>query len=344
MREILKVVFVIIGGIIGAGFASGEEIYLFFYSYGKKGILGLIICSILMGFIISKVLNIVNENKINNYKELLEKLIKHPQKREYFNISYITNIIINIFLLITFYIMVAGFGAYFKQELGLSNMLGASIIAIICLIVLMTSVKGVVKVSSSLIPILIIFILIIGIKNFLTINLEDISKNIIENTTGNWLLESIIYCSYNSILLIPMLITLKKYLKDKKQIKIISIISAISIFILSICIYMLLVKVDINFAELEMPSVYVISKFFSQFKTIYGLIILISIFTTSISIGLSFLNNITKNRKSYTQIGTIMCITSIVISNFGFSNLVKILYPVFGYMGIVQILLLFKDR
>ena len=44
MRDILKTIFVIIGTMIGAGFASGQEIYLFFNRYARyktwnKGIL-----------------------------------------------------------------------------------------------------------------------------------------------------------------------------------------------------------------------------------------------------------------------------------------------------------------
>ena len=35
MKSILKVVFVVIGTVIGAGFASGQEIGLFFNQYGK---------------------------------------------------------------------------------------------------------------------------------------------------------------------------------------------------------------------------------------------------------------------------------------------------------------------
>ena len=43
--EILKVVFVIIGTLIGAGFASGQEIYAFFFSFGIKGLAGILISS-----------------------------------------------------------------------------------------------------------------------------------------------------------------------------------------------------------------------------------------------------------------------------------------------------------
>ena len=45
MHNILKIVFVIIGTVIGAGFASGQEIYLFFFSYGIKGLIGILISS-----------------------------------------------------------------------------------------------------------------------------------------------------------------------------------------------------------------------------------------------------------------------------------------------------------
>ena len=37
-KNIMKIVFVIIGTMIGAGFASGQEIYLFFFSYGLEGV------------------------------------------------------------------------------------------------------------------------------------------------------------------------------------------------------------------------------------------------------------------------------------------------------------------
>ena len=42
-KDIMKIVFVIIGTMIGAGFASGQEMYLFFFSYGLNGIIGILI-------------------------------------------------------------------------------------------------------------------------------------------------------------------------------------------------------------------------------------------------------------------------------------------------------------
>ena len=79
MKKILKAVFVIIGTLIGAGFASGQEIYIFFYQYGVKGILGIIISSALLGFVIYKVLHICKENEITNYKSFLKRIIKKEE-------------------------------------------------------------------------------------------------------------------------------------------------------------------------------------------------------------------------------------------------------------------------
>lgn len=338
MKDILKVVFVIIGTMIGAGFASGQEIYLFFFSYGIEGLLGVTISSIIMGVVIYKTFQIVKQYGSNTYKEFLEILIQKNSK-----IKPIINNIINIFILITFFIMIAGFGAYFEQELGINRLIGSSLLAIITFIIFMTSVKGLVKANELLVPILITFLIIIGVVNLKDLHWLQLGNYITKTNTSNFLLSAILYSSYNSILLIPVLLTLKNYIKDKRQILKIAIISTIIVILLSIIVFLLLVRVDVDISKLEMPAVYVVSNLFKIAKYAYGFIILGSIFTTAISLGMSFLQNVSKNKKSYTQIAIIMCITSVLISKIGFSNLVSSLYPIFGYLGLLQIIkLVFK--
>lgn len=333
MRDILKVVFVIIGTMIGAGFASGQEMYLFFFSYGIEGIFGILISSLIMGIVIYKTFQIVDKYKISTYKEFLDILIKRYKKPK-----LIINIIINIFILITFFIMIAGFGAYFEQEIGVSSLIGSAILAVVSFLVLNTSVKGVVKANELIVPILIGFLAIIGIINLKDIHFFELGDYIIKSNSSNFAISAILYSSYNSILLIPILLTLKNYIHEKRQILKIASISALIIILLSIVIFLLLVKVDVDITKLEMPAVYVVSNMYKILKYIYGFIILASIFTTTISLGTSFLQNTSKNRKSYTQIAMIMCITSVLISKIGFSNLVSSLYPIFGYLGLLQIL------
>ena len=291
MKNVLKVVFVIIGTLIGAGFASGQEVYLFFFSYGMKGLIGILISSIIIGVVIYSTFNILNKYKINTYKDFLNILIPKNTK-----LKIIANFIINIFILITFFIMIAGFGAYFEQEIGINRLVGSLILAIITFIVFMTSIKGVVKVNELIVPILIGFIFIIGIISIKDTHILNLENYVIRTNYTNFALSAVLYSSYNSILLIPVLITLNNYVKNKKQIFYISFISAIVTILLSVIIFLLLVRVDVDISKLEMPVVYVVSNMFKILRCIYGVIILGSIFTTAISLGVSFLQNTAKNK------------------------------------------------
>ena len=337
MKNVFKIVFVIIGTLIGAGFASGQEIYVFFFSYGIKGIIGIIISSVVMGILIYKTLGIINKYNINSYKDLLDILIKNKKENKYFNFKNIINLIINIFILVTFFIMIAGFGAYFEQQFGINSLVGSSILAILNFVIFLTNVKGVIKANELLVPMLIVFLVIIGFINIIDINIVKLGNYTIRTNQSNYILSAIIYASYNSILLIPVLITLKKYINTKKQILFISLISTIIIILLATIIFLILIRVDVDITKLEMPAVYVVSNIFKFLEIIYGFIILGSIFTTSISLGTSFLQNVSKNKRSYTQIAAIMCITSVLTSQIGFSNLINLLYPIFGYLGLIQI-------
>ena len=341
MKDIIKVVFVIIGTFIGAGFASGQEIYLFFFSYGINGLLGILISSILMGYVISKTLKIIKQYNIQNYKEFLDAIIykKRNSKENSQNSTgiKIINLIVNTFTLVTFFIMIAGFGTYFAQEFGINQIVGSLVLATITYIILNTNVRGVVKANGIIVPILIILVVIVGLLNLKNLPLLQIKNYMISNNNIEFILQAILYASYNNILLIPVLITLNKYIKNKKQINKISILSSGIIAIMSTLIFLLLTKVDVDIEKLEMPAVYVVSNMFYILKYLYGFVILGSIFTTTISLGMSFLENTVKNKKNYTQIALIMCITSVIISKIGFSNLVNMLYPIFGYLGILQI-------
>lgn len=339
-KNVGNIVFVIIGTLIGAGFASGQEIYTFFFCYGMEGLIGIFISSLIMGFVIYRTLNLIKQNNIKTYKDLLEIFIKPKQEEKFFNLKNVINIVINLFILITFFIMIAGFGAYFEQELGINRLVGSTLLAVICFIIFMTNVKGVVKASGMIVPILILFVGIVGIINLKDIHFLELGNYLPKVNDHKGILNAILYASYNSILFIPVLITLKNYLTDKKQIKKIAIITTGIMIFLSSLIFFLLVKVDVDISNLEMPAVYVVSNMFGFLKVVYGFIILCSIFTTAISLGMSFLQNTSKNKKSYPQIALIMCITSVAVSQIGFSNLINSLYPIFGYLGLIQLLML----
>ncbi len=337
MKNILKVIFVIIGTLIGAGFASGREIYLFFGKYGKYGKIGIILSGILTGIIIYRVLELTKMYEINTYNKLLERINwKHNRLNKFINI------IVNAFLLISFYIMIAGFSAYIAQTYGIAIYISSSVFVIISYIIFKKSIQGVIKANEVLVPILISLIIYLGIKN-IPYMLSKGDVMLLENNKG-WLFSSILYSSYNSILLIPVLTSLRNYIDSKKGVIKISVISSVVVIILAFLIYGLLLRGEYFYAQLEMPLIEITMQFGRIFKYIYGFVIIASIFTSAISAGYSFLGNVSKSKKSYNIILLIMCLTGILVSNIGFSNLVEMLYPLFGVLGLIQIWMIFKFR
>jgi len=335
IKNICKITFVIIGTIIGAGFASGQEIYTFFNKYGFNGIIGICISILLMSYIIYKTFKIVLKNNINNYEEFIKSIMPKRFKENKI-LTYTINNIINIFLLICFNIMVAGFATYFVQELNISKWFGAILIAILSFITLSKNIDGVIKMNTYLIPIIILLICFLGVNKIEnnTIISESYNKSIY------WILSSILYASYNSITLIPILIGLKDKINIKKQSIIISICVGTIMLILSIIIFMLMNTFIKEIYGVEIPLVYIANTLGKVFKYIYGIVILIAIFTTAIGSGYGFLSNVTKKRRTYMLCAGVICLASILIGQIGFSSLINLLYPVFGYLGIVQIIFL----
>lgn len=233
--------------------------------------------------------------------------------------------------------MIAGFGAYCMQQFQVNALIGSMILATTCWTVLKKDIKGVVLLNQIIVPILILFVIILGVLNISQIDLDNISDYIIRVNHTNWVISGILYSSYNAILLIPVLITLRKYLKKDKQIaKIASSVTMITA-ILAFMIFGILIKVDVEIENLEMPVAYVISQIYPYLKIPYAFLLLSSILTTALSLGNSLIENVAKDQKQKGKIRNFICISGILISGIGFSNLINALYPIFGYLGILQV-------
>ena len=115
------------------------------------------------------------------------------------------------------------------------------------------------KINEYIVPILLFFIVFLGIKNIPYI-IESKAVLEIETKKIGFIINSLLYASYNSIILIPVLINIKKYYNSKKEIKLISIISGFLIILLSLCIYCLLLRGQFFIKELELPLLQIISE------------------------------------------------------------------------------------
>lgn len=338
LKNIIRVISVIIGTLIGAGFASGKEIEIFFCKYGTYGIAGIILSAFLIGIIVYVIFLICEKLKIETYDQFLDYILEKNLKNKNGKlIIYVIKNIINLFLLISFFIMIAGFGSYFYQEFSISPIWGAGILAFMCYLTFNRGINGITKISSILIPFLIGFIIVLGIKNvkFVQIPTENVYSS------KGWWISGVLYGSYNSILLIPILFPLKKYITNIKINKKSSIILVVIIILLATIIYDIVIENYLEIINIEIPMVYIVGKNNVFFKKIYSILILISIYTSAISAGYSFLEN-TVRKSNRKMVSIIICIISVLVSKIGFSYLINLIYPILGILGLIQLYQILK--
>ncbi len=336
-RNYLKLSCIYVGTIIGAGFASGREILDFFGIYGSKGLLGIIISGILFLFIGCFLLLEVYKNKIKNYKQLIDYLFGEK-------IGIVFDTIITFSLFTGFCIMISGSGAIICEEFGFSSNIGIYLMASICFIVFLFSLKGLSFINSVLVPILVIGIIFVGIKVILNEGLNfSNTEGITITNKGNFITSSFLYVSFNSLSIFVIFSSMYPLIIDRKTAIKGGIFGGIILCILAIFI---LIPLLIYYSEvylLEIPMLKVCEYVGKQYRKYFSIIIWIAMFTTAIANGFGFNERILKGRKDI-LFSLLFCLSSIPFAKLGFSTLVQFLYPLFGYMGgIIIITMILKS-
>ena len=83
-------------------------------------------------------------------------------------------------------------------------------------------------------------------------------------------------------------------------------------FIISVIIFLILNSNFEYIVNVEIPIVYIASNLGVAWKYIFGLYLLIAIFTTAISSGYGFLNNIIQSKTTFLKLAMGMCFISII--------------------------------
>lgn len=331
-RSWIKIASIYIGTVIGAGFASGREIIEFFGIYGLKGSWGLLISGILFILLGSSLLIKIYNKKIKDLNELLEIIFTKDSR-------WLIDLLILISLYTGFAIMVAGSGAIFKEQMGKSFNLGLMVMIISCFTVFLFDLEGLSFINVILVPLLIIGILFTAYyigsqEGYNFSNLQGINLGI----KGNFLTSAILYFGSNSLLIIVVFSSLHSLIEDKKTAILGGSLGGLVLYILGLSILhsCFLFYNEVLYAEIPMLK---ISGFIGPvYGRLYTIILWIAMFTTALANGFGFINKLSRG-KNQLLVAIFLSLTSIPLASFGFTNLVSIIYPIFGLVGFVALVL-----
>ncbi len=357
-QSTLTLACIYIGTVIGAGFASGQEILQFFGKHGLFGIAGVFIATILFCRLGSNLLQMVHNKRINSFEDFLKIYFNYKSS------SWI-NLVMTVFLLIGYIVMLAGGGAILKEIFAIDSIYGILIMSVLCYITFIFGVKGIAKANNVIVPLLmfiiIIFTIIVLSKN------TFILKSFIENPIGEfkqsvesfnkllegkelfakiylvagWLWSSILYVSFNSLVAVVVLSTLLPFIKDNNTARLGGIVGGLGLGFMAVLILINLLFYYTSVYKLEVPMIAVANNLGKTHKEIYSLLLWFAMFTTAIANGYGCIKNIANiNKVSEVWVRFIVCSSSIPFAMVGFKKLISFFYPLMGYVGILFLLLI----
>lgn len=286
------------------------------------GYYGMILSAILFGIIIFLTLLISDKKNVTEYNELIfdNKFLKF---------------IVETFLFICFCVMIAGCGAFFVQQFKLPFWLGSTICALICYGIFACRYKGLEMINTLLVPFILFGITIIGTAKYEPNVISNLNYIVPRGYTSNWLVSSILYASYNSIILVPILLTFREYKLDTNKKIIVSVLSTVIFAVVGILIYNILNIYYPYILSFELPNVKLASLLGKWQEIFYCLVIVTAIITTAVSCGYAFLE---MQKENYDLKAILICVLAVLLSKIGFSEMVNTMFPIFGYLGIFQII------
>lgn len=230
--------------------------------------------------------------------------------------------------------MVAGSGAILKEQLGLSFNIGIIIMIVCSFIVFLFSLEGLSFISSLLVPLLIIGIVFTSL--YISKG-EGYDLSVIQGvdltSKGNFITSALLYFGSNALLIIVVFSSLLPIIDSKKTALMGGMVGGIFLYILAVSILnpMLIYYSEVH--HLDIPMLQISSLVGEGYRKVYAVILWIAIFTTALANGFGFVSRFSSKNKI--KVTVVLCLSSIPLAKVGFANLVGIIYPIFGFIGVI---------
>lgn len=317
------------GTIIGAGFASGQELLQFFVVYGGIGLAGVALAGALFAWLGNRVLELGFRLKATGYHQLLYYVCGKK-------IGFLLDIIIATFLFSVLTIMLAGAGTVFRDSFDLPFIAGIILLAILVTAVALRGVHGITAANMITTPVL--AIAIVG-TSFYSLAYHDFQLDLLNIPADrasfpapHWLLSSLLYVSYNLVMGTTVLAPLGAATPSRVSRQLGSILGGI---ILATLACLVSVAVMLHYPSImteEIPMLYISSIQHCISGNIYTAMFIIAMFTTALASLYGCASKLAAASSLKFQYCVFIVIgLSLIFSQVGFANLINILFPVFGY-------------
>ncbi|MDO4612721.1 MAG: hypothetical protein Q4B10_01455 [Actinomycetaceae bacterium] len=334
-RKVLQTTLAFIGLVVGAGFASGQEVLQYFVSYGTGGIVAAAISAILLALAGVAILQLGSYYHAMEHTDVFDSITR-PW------ISRLVDAFVCLVLFCLGFVMIAGAGSNLHQQFGLPNWVGAVVVTVLVILTGMLDVNKVMTIIGSITPFIIVFTVAASLHAFISANpdweaLSNVALSV-PSPLPNWPVAVLNYVGLALILALSMALVMGG---DQLNARIAGLgglfggaTFGLLLFIASCAIF---VSVD-SVKDADMPMLAMVNDISPVLGTIMAIVIFGMIYNTAIGMFYALGKRAAGIRSSWYKpalIGTTLA--GFACSFLGFKTLVGKLYPIIGWVGIVII-------
>lgn len=327
-REQITLSAIFIGTVIGAGFASGQEILQFFTVYGKYGIFGIInscFLFFLLGYVILK-------SAIKLQSISIEDILLPIAGKK---LTYIFEIIVDMFLYIGFYIMISGCGAVLMESIKAPYYPVVVFLCGICIGFLKNGISGLGEFNRIMVPLMFFLMLLISFFAMKKIQAPlGVLNNAIPIKKG-WFFSSLLYVSFNMTSTSVVLSSLGNFTTENKAAFKASLLASIVLFVLSVDLWVVTAVYFNQVCTIEIPLMYIAKTVNPLFYWASVIVLLGAMLTTALSYGFAFSRSLARKFNISYEFCVISLFLGLPFTGYGFSKSIKLFYPLFGIIGII---------
>ncbi len=328
----LTIAGVYIGTVVGAGFASGQEVLQFFGYFGRWGFIGIVIATALFIFFGTSILELGNKLQADSFLPVIREVAGRK-------LGAVIDVIITFFMFGMVVTMAAGAGAIFVEQFKQPAILGGIFMVAISLVTVLLGIDKVIESISFVAPILVGSILALSLWTVLSFPQGLVNNLSMNNTTRAavpfWPGAALLYGSYNIVLAVPVLTPLGA-LSKRKQIKAGALLGGLGLGICALAISASILTRAPGATRFEIPMIAIAGGVSPLVRTLYSFVLIAEIYTTAVAGLYGFTSRLTKHgTAAYRWVAAGTGIVALILAQFGFSNLVGTLFPVEGLAGLL---------
>lgn len=339
MKKSLKMGSAFIGIIVGAGFASGQEILQYFTSFGHLGTLAAILATALFAYMGMSLTRLGSRMQTTSHKEAVYGIG-----------GKIGGFIMDAIIILTLFgvgvVMIAGAGSIFSQQFGLPAVLGNTVMALIVMATIMLNVQKIIAIIGSITPFLVVMVIGLALYSLLTMDasfaaLEPIAKEQ-DSALSNWFYSAINYVSFNIAVGASMAIVMGGVEKDEKIAARGGFIGGLGLGVLIILSHLAIFSTVDQVGNSDMPILQMANDISPILGIFISLILFAMIYNTAVSMLFSFTARFAElNTKRFKVTVIIVVLLAYSLSFRGFTTLVSEFYPIIGLLGMFLVVSLF---